>query len=427
MAASADSVEVAQVFRDFDPEEETGLNVGRAKDFAAASRPPPRCAVFQTWRLQTTIALAASCTAGLVLGFALGQQRPLPSVSSGAVPPVTGPSASSATTSPPPSATTSLPPSDICSCPPTLHSQELEKLRAMPWNPFLLAPCETAAEAADGAWEDTDWVPFRCNLGALQNDSSLHPDQLARLAGKRLLIYGDSQGTHLANGVAAQLKRGKAIKSQGSPKCPHQSSAQLKKFFDVNDTGIKFDCVECSGCQNVQWKCANGIMLWSVVAEFLNQTSITSAGNPALLQWLFRSLVPQKRFDYVIGNIGVHELTQIENDDNSLKPLAQRFATMIGLLSELVSQGRKPLFILTGDISRKLNLKWGNVTSSYHIRLMNGIMRTMLAEAGLPLVDPFRLSRKGGDQHLLHSDRVHVHKSGGLYYRTLAQIILTTL
>ena len=72
-------------------------------------------------------------------------------------------------------------------------------------------------------------------------------------------------------------------------------------------------------------------------------------------------------------------------------------------------------------------MQWVNITSSYHVHIMNNVMRTALTDAGIPIVDPFRLSRFEGDTHALHTDHVHMLGKDGLYYKTLARIILTTL
>ncbi|CAE8639173.1 unnamed protein product, partial [Polarella glacialis] len=186
--------------------------------------------------------------------------------------------------------------------------------------------------------------------------------------------------------------------------------------------------VECNLCVNLRYQCPGGGRLVEVVVEQFEQTSITTARSPTTLRWLFNEWIPKQKFDYVIGNIGLHELDDIQKHGgvDQFTAQASRFA---GLVSEAAGgpAGPKFTYVLTTDASDDYYKEYAALTNSYHIKILNDIVKAQMERIKVPLADAFSVSRYHGSLHALHSDRVHMHQKNDLYYRQMALAVLTTL
>merc|ERR1719203_926752 len=210
-----------------------------------------------------------------------------------------------------------------------------------------LPTCTVVEAATYGRWVHTGvdesvpgvWAPWECTLPAFA-------EVRHRVRGKHLLLFGDSQGTHLAGRFAGAL--GCALRNASRfPVCRHilRSSETLRAFFGEPKT-TKFTCVTCSGCANRQFSCPGGGSITAVVAERFEQTSVTTNRSNTTLSWLLREWAPRHKIDLVIGNIGLHELHRIA-EKRTFVPFAQSAIRFMELVSEWKSTGREFIFMVT--------------------------------------------------------------------------------
>eukprot|EP00747_Dinoflagellata_sp_TGD_P027994 gnl/TRDRNA2_/TRDRNA2_132961_c0_seq1.p1 gnl/TRDRNA2_/TRDRNA2_132961_c0~~gnl/TRDRNA2_/TRDRNA2_132961_c0_seq1.p1 ORF type:complete len:332 (-),score=51.19 gnl/TRDRNA2_/TRDRNA2_132961_c0_seq1:54-1049(-) len=324
--------------------------------------------------------------------------------------------------------------------------------------------CTSLEDATDGRWildqqpkgrqlhsklapsDPAAWGPWRCRLApAVRN-----PQLQTHLANKKILLFGDSQSTHLTNAFGSRMGCKLKLKVD-MPKClrdDRMAQRHVRAFLGQDFTKLVFGCdIECGGCLMLRYSCPKGLQIWAFVVEFMAQKTIRTSKTATTLEFLFKEWIPKKGIQIVLGNTGLHELTKIAPAHEYNKRGAYyapyvgkgtgsfvNYANSASKLADTIARwaqkyGGRFIYLLTTDSTDTMNRfkKWDLLTNSYHIKLINDIAGETMKKRNFAVANAFGLSRFHGSLHDLHTDKVHMHKHKDLYYRALATAILTTL
>jgi hypothetical protein len=224
--------------------------------------------------------------------------------------------------------------------------------------------------------------------------------------GRKIMIFGDSQGLWLMRQFLPLFEPCRAIRS--GTKC---NEGEHYFGFKPHPT-LKGECKKCGGCVSLLWECVNGVTLEHLALERIDDVQMPCTEFNTTQECVIENYMVKNPPDAVLFNAGLH----IAGNENMTR-LATTYMPRLRWYFQTM-RSRFPLAALV----------W--IQTSHHLLVEEEVKVMQLVkwsekvgvQNAFPMIDAHRISAPRFD---LYTDPVHLHGDNLSYYKLLRDLFFS--